>query len=247
MSHFTVVVLVPQSEVPVPGEINFEAGLLEVVERMLAPFDETLEAPKYQRECRCAARAVSREADARALLETGLTWKGLRESWWDKTEEEKALSSWEDHIKPLVDAEARFTAELMVDAKPSEDCDECHGTGFYTSTYNPLSQWDWYQVGGRWDGHFQSKSEDNPEGYDIPTVADNVAFAKDLAAAEYTPFAILSPREEDQEQDHDNWSEKGSMGWWGMVSDEKDDWKSIAHGLLTKYSNHYAVLMDCHI
>jgi len=36
--------------------------------------------------------------------------------------------------------------------KPSPDCEECEGTGWYMTICNPDGKWDWYQVGGRWDG-----------------------------------------------------------------------------------------------
>jgi hypothetical protein len=36
----------------------------------------------------------------------------------------------------------------------------CGGTGRVMSTYNPKSKWDWYSIGGRWNGYF--KPEYNP-------------------------------------------------------------------------------------
>ena len=32
------------------------------------------------------------------------------------------------------------------------DCEDCNGSGTSVTTYNPESKWDWYQVGGRWEG-----------------------------------------------------------------------------------------------
>lgn len=33
-----------------------------------------------------------------------------------------------------------------------EDGSGCGGIGTIMTTYNPLSKWDWYQIGGRWEG-----------------------------------------------------------------------------------------------
>jgi hypothetical protein len=54
-------------------------------------------------------------------------------------------------------------------------------------------------------------------------------------------FAILTPEGE--------WIESGSMGWWGMVTDEKDEneWEDSFKKILEKYSDHMGVVVDCHI
>lgn len=84
------------------------------------------------------------------------------------------------------------------------------------STYNPESKWDWYSVGGRWDGFLHYKDAD-PGFEEI-----NVAYIHELDMdylLEHTPFCFVT---EDGE-----WREKGEMGWWGSVSNEKpeDSWK----------------------
>lgn len=55
------------------------------------------------------------------------------------------------------------------------------------------------------------------------------------------PFAIVTPDGE--------WHEKGRMGCWAMVSDEKDkkDWHAEVLDLYKKYEGHVAVLCDLHI
>ena len=84
------------------------------------------------------------------------------------------------------------------------------------STYNPDSKWDWYSVGGRWGGFLHYKDAD-------PGFAEtNVAYIHELDMDylfEHTPFCFVT---EDGE-----WREKGEMGWWGSVSNEKpeDSWK----------------------
>ena len=237
MSHYTVIVLVPQESVPEPGHPDFAQKLESAVDAMLAPFDENIDVAPYQRKCHCVDWAVSRKADELAKDETGLTWDGLRNAYHATPEGDRP--AWEDFTRPLSSVEARYRDELLVDAKPVEDCSSCDGTGFYESTYSPLSKWDWYQIGGRWGGDFKENN--------IPTVISNAAFARDVQTAAYAPFAILSPRETHQKQRHDNWNEKGKMGWFASVSNENDNWPAIANELLGKYSGCLAVLVDCHI
>lgn len=84
------------------------------------------------------------------------------------------------------------------------------------STYNPDSKWDWYSVGGRWDGFLHYKDAD--PGFE----ETNVAYIHELDMdylLEHTPFCFVT---EDGE-----WREKGKMGWWCSVSNERSEesWK----------------------
>ena len=84
------------------------------------------------------------------------------------------------------------------------------------STYNPESKWDWYSVGGRWDGFLHYK--DTEPGF----AETNEAYIHELDMdylLEHTPFCFVT---EDGE-----WREKGEMGWWCSVSNEKSEetWK----------------------
>ena len=92
---------------------------------------------------------------------------------------------------------------------------------------NPNRHWDWWVIGGRWSGY----------------VPGNVSLAKDLPAPEEGRtnkfFALVTPDGE--------WIEKGRMGWWACVSDEKDNWAEIEARVLAKYPEHKVVVVDCHI
>lgn len=84
------------------------------------------------------------------------------------------------------------------------------------STYNPDSKWDLYCIGGRWNGFLHYKGAE-------PGFAEtNEAYIHELDMdylLEHIPFCFVT---EDGE-----WREKGEMGWWGSVSNEKpeDSWK----------------------
>jgi hypothetical protein len=258
MSHFVVLVLVPPGEQDVEGRVDIT----------LAPFDENTTAPEYQRECWChghkATVAVREAADA----EFG-TFQTLREVFsaredvtalraeqakafetkdddlYAKTEE--ALDAlWKPYIRPRLAREKELLDARTDKEAPDPECDECHGTGTHASTYNPKSKWDWWRIGGRWDGSLfgedVAKARRTDGGFNFsPTnqeLRNNSRIVSDLPV-DFTPFAILTPDGE--------WHERGRMGWWGIVSDEADEWPSQAKTLLEAHKDHLAVAVDCHI
>lgn len=104
----------------------------------------------------------------------------------------------------------------------------------YETTYNPNSKWDYWAVGGRWEGAFgDGECQDYPYG--------NFALVEELISREIIPFAVVTPDGE--------WHERGRMGWWGIVTDEKPDaaWKEMVLDIYRKYPNYLAVACDLHI
>ena len=108
------------------------------------------------------------------------------------------------------------------------------------STYNKNSKWDWYALGGRWGKSIKTKSGEfvdecfldeidwspfKPEDYEEETKKDwrgnEYRKLKDSVQYHYTendvPFCLIIDGV---------WYERGKMGWWACVSDEKEkgDW-----------------------
>lgn len=116
---------------------------------------------------------------------------------------------------------APYSEELEVAPYINEDGEK--------TTYNLLAKWDWYQIGGRWDGLYGQ---------------DNLLRLADLPEKE-PPFALVLP--------DGSWQERGQMGWWAIVSNEKshDDWAQEFSRLIAPYQDPrqgaIAVLVDCHI
>jgi hypothetical protein len=121
------------------------------------------------------------------------------------------------------------------------------GTWHEYSTYNPDSKWDWYQLGGRWSGMIKLKGEavgvvgepslvtENEPGIDQAKKGD----IENLN--ELVTFAILKDGK---------WYERGDMGWWGMVSNEKDqnEWEEEIKKLLDGLPEDTLIsIYDCHI
>lgn len=89
------------------------------------------------------------------------------------------------------------------------------------SSYNPNSKWDWYCIGGRWDGYLYLKETDS-EGNRIGV---NNAYMNEIDwdymfEQNRCPFCYVT--------EEGDWIERGDMGWWGCVSNEKDSdiWES---------------------
>ena len=135
--------------------------------------------------------------------------------------------------------------------KPNPDCEECDGTGIETVTYNPDSKWDWYRVGGRWDGALTENRQESDNGFNFgeqhETLINNRLPLDQLLTRHtetgelFTFFALLTPEGE--------WMEKGSMGWFAMVTDEakKEDWQAISLTVYEHYTDYDIVLLDAHI
>ena len=100
---------------------------------------------------------------------------------------------WKSHLAARSEAEKRYFDEHPMKDSPDPTCgfysgerqswwpedakegdrysDEsgCGGTGTYRSTYNPNAQWDWWVVGGRWNGWLappEAQPEKNPDNWE---------------------------------------------------------------------------------
>lgn len=100
------------------------------------------------------------------------------------------------------------------------------------STYNPESKWDWYEIGGRWDGGLVTKTRKEVNEAHVADI--------DWDKTEI-PFAFVTPDGE--------WHERGQMGWCGIVSNaqETDNWEKEFKEALENYADCDVVLVDCHI
>jgi hypothetical protein len=284
MSHFAVGVILPKN-----FSLNSSREIIEqYLTGAMAPFDENLEAEEREEDCWCSGQKAELEARESAKKTIGKSIEDYREEFHKRPEAERTDENWKVLIKPLLDAEAKALEAHPLKGKPAPDCEECEGKGTRRTTYNQDSQWDWYQVGGRWtgllDGYDPEKDPANlktcylcsgtgirPDGKEQfgedwfkstngcngcqgkgksvawPTSwearpADYRYPIRDLHFKEREKhgfFALLTPEGE--------WIAEGSMGWWGMVSDQKKCWDEIEERVLLKYQDHLVTIVDCHI
>lgn len=102
------------------------------------------------------------------------------------------------------------------------------------STYNPLSKWDWFEVGGRWGGCL-------PNGRNVCRVSDLPPDGRQEGDDWPWPYAVV-----DQ---HGGWHARGRMGWFGASFDEQEDdrWDAERSEVLSGCANGWIVLCDLHI
>ncbi len=156
----------------------------------------------------------------------------------------------EAHLKYIADefpAKLNFTdEELYQEGIKFEEESDLGPNGEVYSTYNPKSKWDWYSLGGRWSGLIKLKEgAEGTEGragvFDNETGIDQAKKSDILNLDEVRTFAVLKDGE---------WYERGSMGWWGMVSDEKaeEEWDAEFKKLIDGLPDDTLIsVYDCHI
>lgn len=267
MSHFYVWAIVP---ITVPmSEVE------DYIEERMERYNEQREVDEHPEKCHCVGYAAENRARDKAQEVTGgipeirakfqrdpavvvLTRREnelYRKSTLTK-EEKKELQAldkeserlWKIAIAPYQEAEKQALEADPDKDKPDPECEDCRGKGMVSSTANPEGKWDWYRIGGRWDGAIQHRDPQSADGgfnFDKKhqMVTGNYRWISEMPAEipdEDIPFAILTPEGE--------WAEKGRMGWFGCVHDESEDWKDQARKVVEKYRHGYiAVGLDCHV
>lgn len=136
---------------------------------------------------------------------------------------------------------------------------EVHSDGSLWETSNEKAKWDWYQMGGRWRGRLKLKQPDDQhplyDGWEFSEknhrgeynrlrkegYCDQALVGEISNLEEITTFALVKEGE---------WYEKGKMGWWGVVTDPKDEdvWKEEVKKLLQGLPDDTLLtILDCHI
>lgn len=132
MSHYTVAVFTE------PNGAD--------VDELLAPFNENTEVESYLSETRQQVIDYGREhidkwrPEVEKYLADPDAFQGEKEDWLRDVKDFAERMGWTD------DEVYTWTIAKYYDSK---DVDE---DGNVWSTYNPLSKWDWYSIGGRWGG-----------------------------------------------------------------------------------------------
>lgn len=104
--------------------------------------------------------------------------------------------------------------------------------GNLLSIYNPNSKWDWYETGGRWDGYLKTLSGEYT----------NEDYVNEIDWTDIIPFAFVTSDGE--------WHEKGEMGWFATVSNEKNEngWEEEFQNYINNLDeNTIVTVVDCHI
>lgn len=226
MSHFTVYV--------------FSKDNGNDIEDLLAPYDENIEMSPYVKYTKTQAIAKARKDIEDYKNSLYAEFLADPEAYKKKARDRNDNERYNAHIDYL---ENEFPKRL------EWTDDECYEEEAYwfredgmidddgnlLSTYNPKSKWDWYAIGGRWSGGLVMK--------DGKEVDDALVSKIDWDKTEI-PFAFVTPDGE--------WHERGEMGWWCCVSNEKEivDWEEEFRAAVKELSEDkdiYVTLVDCHI
>jgi len=238
MSHFAVNLIIPIK--------IWELGNDEIksfIESQMEMFDEQKETPRYRQYTK--AELIEKEREEIKGYE-----KGTYAEYKKNPKKYKAECSNEKHINyvskefPL---RLKWTdEEVYTHAIRYYEPEDIGKDGEVYANHNPHGKWDWYRIGGRWAGWLTNREKeletDNGFNFNTPQeIKDNSCTTKEAIEKDYIPFAILTPDKE--------WIERGQMGWWACVSNEKDDekWNYEAKGIYQKFENDYIVCVDCHV
>ena len=199
------------------------------VETLLAPYDEELVVAPYIKYTKEQAIAKHREEIEEYknspiyqnyLADPETYKKNCRNEAHIRYLEEFSRKSWTDE-------------ECYEETKKWFDADAIDEQGNLWSKYPPNAKWDWYTEGGRWNNCLVTKEGKNTnEDYVSEIDWDKTG----------TPFAFVDS--------YGRWYEKGEMGWWGIVSNEKD--KGVFDEMFKKFvtkldEDTKVTAVDCHI
>jgi hypothetical protein len=237
------------------------------IEDSLEPYNEQLKLPMH--------KVLTKE---QIIEKGRKNIEEYKESWYKEylkdPEAYKAKRKTPEHIKYISEEfpkKLEWTDEQVYEDNISsyrEDINngatwcEIHEDGSLWKTTNENAKWDWFTIGGRWDAAIKTKA------------GDYVNTCK-LGEIDWTPFKDEDYEKEEKEDffgrkyrplkegvewhftkedtpfcvviDGD-WNEKAEMGWWGVTSNEKDDWRTIFFELIGKLpADSEVTLVDFHI
>lgn len=178
MSHFTVTIVLPEAP-------KHREHAEQMVAELIAPYDENTTVEPYK----------SYE-------------KPLPENWQslDRREMPWPYSFLRDNA-PDLDLTDNAAIAAWSKIHWADEPYEADEQGLYRmSTYNPLSKWDWWVLGGRWDGFYKL----------LDGTPANFARRSDIDAAEkrVQTYAVLA---------EGVWKSPGEMGWFGMSSETSEE------------------------
>lgn len=233
MSHFTVLIIGQNPE------------------EQLRPFDENLDVPRYVKYTKEELIKKGRADIEKYRVGTYARYMD------DPTEYSKGSNV--AHINYVANEfplKLTWTDEQVYqDSIKYYNQSDIGANGEVYSDRNPKSKWDWYQLGGRWAGSLQIKEGvkfEEPNfswGWNQSEISEvlsqrksDSALKKDIANIDtLVTFAVIKDGQ---------WYERGEMGWWGVVSDEKDEseWDNQFHELLKSVPDDTLLsVYDCHI
>ena len=206
------------------------------IDTLLAPYDENIVVEPY-------VEYTKEEAIAKVRKEIEDYKNGTYAKYIKNPEEyEKKYECTKKHIEFLKNEfpqQINWTDDQCYDdIKEDYDSDMIDKDGNLLSKYNPKSKWDWYEVGGRWDGGIPMKTNTKLE---IKSCNECKVSQIDMDKIS-PPYAYIDT--------NGNWNERGKMGWFGISTNDKDEksWDDEFKKFINNQKKSTIVtLVDCHI
>jgi hypothetical protein len=111
-------------------------------------------------------------------------------------------------------------------------------------TSNPQAKWDWWVIGGRWNGEVRANPQSDETGFNFGDQYHQLE--ENMLPVRYLDhtlpcFALVTP--------DGAWHEQGKMGWWATITDEKTEsaWKEEVVKIIQQHQDTILVGVDCHI
>jgi hypothetical protein len=143
MSHYTVAVFMTDDK----------QSLADV----LAPYDENIQIAPYVASTKAELIQAERNRIQRALDGPYSKWKKNPKKYEIKCKNPNHI----EYLKNIPDLMKRTDEELYQEAIKGYADSELTKDGDLLSTYNPDSKWDWYEIGGRWNGELLLRPNKN--------------------------------------------------------------------------------------
>lgn len=151
------------------------------------------------------------------------------------------------------------------------------GEGNALSTYNRDAKWDWYVIGGRWDGLIETKDGENVNYARIKDIVFKKEFTDEELSKAKEKYSTLTtkgdffkpeyyqrkyPTLESYLDSHNfstyalldrngEWFEPGEMGWFGVSSAEPEEEQKFQSQYMQLIKEcdpeDWLVVVDCHI
>jgi len=231
MSHYTVAVFTKSKE--------------QSIDELLAPYDENILVAPYVKKNKAQLIQGEKDELKDVFLDSYSEWKNDPKGYELKNRKWGYI----DFLKSIPERMEWTDEQLYQEAIRFYDKKDLTPEGDLISTYNPKSKWDWWVIGGRWNGLLIPKVKKNPK----KPQSCNAAYVTDIdfEAMKQRDEAKIEPYEEAMKTSHLKesymrerfptedeyikrstafstyaaitpdgvWHAKGEMGWWGMSSE----------------------------
>lgn len=219
--HFYGIVLLENSD-------NVENDVAEQLEQ----FDESLEVEPYIQKCWECDEHARIKATKKVEKEFDLKWNKVND--WSKNKKKKLVRD------KMLDKIVKYQTEFRSKNKPLKSCETCKGAGEETTLCNPDGKFDWYRIGGRWNGEIQGRTNEMQDmgtehhfSHAVEQVKNNILTVKKLLEKKEVPYTLVVDG---------NWLER-PMEPYGKPNPE---WIKECIAIYKKHPNHVAIGIDYH-